>query len=79
MMALGRILVVDDEAQVREVLTEYFATAGYAVEAATNGLEIATARVGSIPVTVFRPESAGRRRPRARLVLPWVGGAGASA
>jgi two-component system, response regulator, stage 0 sporulation protein F len=38
-MALGRILVVDDEAPVREVLTEYFETEGYAVEAATNGLE----------------------------------------
>ena len=38
-MALGRILVVDDEAPVREVLTEYFATEGYAVEAATSGLE----------------------------------------
>ena len=39
MMALGRILVVDDEAPVREVLTEYFVTEGYAVEAATSGLE----------------------------------------
>src|SRR5262249_52666336 len=38
-MALGRILVVDDEAPVREVLTEYFSTEGYAVEAATSGLE----------------------------------------
>ena len=42
-MALGRILVVDDEAPVREVLTEYFATEGYAVEAATNGLEALSA------------------------------------
>lgn len=38
-MALGRILVVDDEAPVREVLTEYFATEGYDVESATSGLE----------------------------------------
>jgi two-component system, response regulator, stage 0 sporulation protein F len=38
-MALGRILVVDDEAPIREVLTEYFATEGYAVETATSGLE----------------------------------------
>ena len=30
-MTLGRILVVDDEAPVREVLTEYFVTEGYAV------------------------------------------------
>jgi len=38
-MPLGRILVVDDEAPIREVLTEYFATEGYAVEAATSGVE----------------------------------------
>ncbi|PYM93150.1 MAG: DNA-binding response regulator [Candidatus Rokuibacteriota bacterium] len=42
-MALGRILVVDDEAPIREVLTEYFATEGYAVEAATSGVEALTA------------------------------------
>src|SRR5258705_240311 len=42
-MALGRILVVDDEAPVREVLTEYFATEGYAVEAATSRLEALSA------------------------------------
>ena len=46
MMALGRILVVDDEAPVREVLTEYFATEGYAVEAATSGLEALSAVSG---------------------------------
>jgi two-component system, response regulator, stage 0 sporulation protein F len=42
-MALGRILVVDDEAPVREVLTEYFATEGYAVEVAASGIEALTA------------------------------------
>ena len=42
-MPLGRILVVDDEAPIREVLTEYFATEGYAVEAATSGIEALTA------------------------------------
>src|SRR6058998_1871756 len=42
-MTLGRILVVDDEAPVREVLTEYFATEGYAVEAAGSGVEALTA------------------------------------
>src|SRR5712664_233353 len=42
-MALGRILVVDDEAPVREVLTEYFATEGYDVEVAGSGLEALTA------------------------------------
>jgi two-component system, response regulator, stage 0 sporulation protein F len=41
-MALGRILVVDDEAPVREVLTEYFATEGYAVESAGSGVEALT-------------------------------------
>ena len=45
-MALGRILVVDDEAPVREVLTEYFSTEGYAVEAATSGLEALSAVSG---------------------------------
>ncbi len=34
---LGRILVVDDEPPVREVLTEYFATQGYVVQSAGNG------------------------------------------
>src|SRR5258707_15234134 len=42
-MALGRILVVVDEARVREVLAEYFATEGYAVEAAGSGVEALTA------------------------------------
>ena len=35
--ALGRILVVDDEAPVREVLTEYFSSHGYTVDTASNG------------------------------------------
>ena len=42
-MGLGRILVVDDEAPVREVLTEYFATEGYSVEQATSGVEALSA------------------------------------
>jgi two-component system, response regulator, stage 0 sporulation protein F len=42
-MALGRILVVDDEAPVREVLAEYFTTEGYAVESAGSGAEALTA------------------------------------
>jgi two-component system, response regulator, stage 0 sporulation protein F len=37
--AAGRILVVDDEAPVREVLGEYFANQGYAVETAAAGAE----------------------------------------
>src|SRR3989442_1776323 len=34
---LGRILVVDDEAPVREVLNEYFSSQGYTVDEASNG------------------------------------------
>jgi len=37
MTPLGRILVVDDETPVREVLDEYFTTQGYTVEAVANG------------------------------------------
>jgi len=35
--SLGRILVVDDEAPVREVLNEYFSSQGYTVDEASNG------------------------------------------
>lgn len=35
--SLGHILVVDDEAQVREVLTEFLAGAGYMVEGVASG------------------------------------------
>jgi two-component system, response regulator, stage 0 sporulation protein F len=42
-MPLGRILVVDDEAPVREVLTEYFSTEGYAVESAGSGADALSA------------------------------------
>lgn len=34
---LGRILIVDDEAPVLEVLSEYFTTQGYAIETASSG------------------------------------------
>src|SRR5574341_262849 len=37
MSPLGRILIVDDEEAVREVLAEYFTTHGYAVDAAASG------------------------------------------
>jgi two-component system, response regulator, stage 0 sporulation protein F len=36
---LGRILIVDDELSVREVLAEYFVEQGYAVESAGGGEE----------------------------------------
>jgi len=43
--SLGRILVVDDEAPVREVLSEYFTSQGYTVDEAPNGDEaLATIR-----------------------------------
>ena len=43
--SLGRILVVDDEGPVREVLSEYFTSQGYTVDEAPNGDEaLATIR-----------------------------------
>lgn len=43
--SLGRILVVDDEAPVREVLSEYFTSHGYTVDGASSGDEaLATIR-----------------------------------
>lgn len=45
MTELGRILVVDDEQPVVEVLREYFISQGYAVDSAGNGIE-ALAAVG---------------------------------
>lgn len=36
---LGRILIVDDETPVLDVLSEYFATQGYTVETAANGTD----------------------------------------
>ncbi|MBI4270887.1 MAG: response regulator [Candidatus Rokubacteria bacterium] len=43
MVSFGRILIVDDEEPVREVLGEYFATQGYAVDTAASGGEALTA------------------------------------
>jgi two-component system response regulator (stage 0 sporulation protein F) len=43
--SLGRLLCVDDEAPVLEVLSEYFSTQGYAVETASTGADaLAAAR-----------------------------------
>jgi CheY-like chemotaxis protein len=53
MAPLGRILVVDDEAPVREVLTEYFAGQGYTVEAAANGEEALASVRGRPPDLVL--------------------------
>ncbi|MBI3635293.1 MAG: response regulator [Candidatus Rokubacteria bacterium] len=38
-VSLGRILIVDDEAPVLEVLSEYFMTQGYAITTAQNGAD----------------------------------------
>ncbi|MGH7543611.1 MAG: response regulator, partial [Gemmatimonadota bacterium] len=45
MTALGRILIVDDEEPVLDILSEYFAGQGYAVRTAASGAE-AIAAVG---------------------------------
>jgi DNA-binding response OmpR family regulator len=47
---LGRILIVDDEQSVREVLSEYFSEQGYGVETLRRLREIAPA-VSVIMVT----------------------------
>jgi DNA-binding response OmpR family regulator len=39
MTALGRILIVDDEQPVLDILSEYFAGQGYAVQTASSGVE----------------------------------------
>ena len=53
-MPLGRILVVDDEAPVREVLAEYFSTEGYAVESAGSGAEALSAvRCGRVDLVLL--------------------------
>ncbi len=51
--SLGRILVVDDEAPMREVLREYFIGQGYAVETASNGDEALAAIKGARPDLVL--------------------------
>jgi len=43
MTSLGRMLIVDDERSVRELLTGYFETRGYAVSTAADGHEAAAA------------------------------------
>ncbi len=41
--SLGHILIVDDEAPVLDVLSEYFATQGYTVDTAANGVDALSA------------------------------------
>lgn len=49
----GRILVVDDEGPVREVLCEYFAERGYAVSSAADGQEALAAFAHERPNVVL--------------------------
>jgi two-component system, response regulator, stage 0 sporulation protein F len=51
--ALGRILIVDDEQSVREVLSEYFTEQGYAVESAGDGEEALAIVQRSLPDLVL--------------------------
>ena len=53
MTRLGRMLIVDDELPVREVLTEYFETQGYAVSTAADGPEAAAAFTRERPDVVL--------------------------
>ena len=39
MSALGRLLIVDDEQSVREVVAEYFMEQGYKVSVAASGVD----------------------------------------
>lgn len=50
---LGRILIVDDEQSVREVLSEYFTEQGYSVESADGGEEALAAVQRSTPDLVL--------------------------
>jgi DNA-binding response OmpR family regulator len=50
---LGRILIVDDEQSVREVLSEYFTEQGYAVETAGDGEEALAIVQRSLPDLVL--------------------------
>jgi CheY-like chemotaxis protein len=51
--SLGRILVVDDEAPVLEVLGEYFTAQGYEVATASGGLEALTVMTRTPPDLVL--------------------------
>jgi two-component system phosphate regulon response regulator OmpR len=49
----GRVLVVDDDAVVREMLTEYLASHGYAVSAADSGAAMRAAIEGAPPDVIL--------------------------
>jgi len=52
-MTASRILVVDDEADIRELLQEILSEEGYEVEVAANAAEARVARAGNSPDLVF--------------------------
>ena len=51
--SLGRLLLVDDETPVLDVLSEYFSTQGYAVETASTGADALAAARGDRPDLVL--------------------------
>jgi DNA-binding NtrC family response regulator len=52
-MTASRILVVDDEADIRDLLQEILSEEGYEVEVAANAAEARAARAGNSPDLVF--------------------------
>lgn len=71
----GRVLVVDDDANVRAVVCEMLAVAGYTVEAAENGREalarIQGARYDCLLVDLCMPEMDGLALYRAvKQIMP---------
>lgn len=64
--SLGRILIVDDEQTVRDVLAEYFVEQGYQVSTASSGVEALRGLAESHPdlvlLDVRMPASTASRR-----------------
>ena len=60
---MARILVIDDDSQIREMLTQFFERAGYEVWAAPNGqaaLELHRITPADLIITdIFMPEKEG--------------------
>ncbi len=52
-MTAARILVVDDEADIRGLLTEILSEEGYEVEAAANGAQARTSRASRMPELIL--------------------------
>ena len=62
-MAKERILVVDDEAGIREMIKEYFAPEGYIIDQAANGIEalelFAKSRYSLVILDIMMPKMDG--------------------